>query len=67
MSFKHKNLYVVVKSYLEEKSYLNEDKHEVLENVTVLAGVCKMETELARTAGSCIYNQRKKIMNVWSV
>jgi hypothetical protein len=45
VNFKHKNLYFVAKSYLEKKAYLNKDKHEVLENVTVLAGMCKMETE----------------------
>jgi hypothetical protein len=53
MSFKDKNIYVVVKSYLKKKAYLNKDKHKVLENVTVLAGMCKIETKLAQTAGIC--------------
>jgi len=58
LNFKHKNLYVVVKLALKQKAYLNKDKQEVLENVTVLAGIRKMETELVLTAGSCIYNRR---------
>jgi hypothetical protein len=44
LNFKHKNLYFVAKSYLGKKAYLNKDMHEALENVTVLAAVCKMET-----------------------